>query len=168
MRFNLRARLTAEFLGNAFLVAAVIGSVIMGERLASGNVAIALLTNTIATGAALAALILMFGPIPGAHLNPPLRSLTQWSNVRSGTVRAKVHPFNTASRVLPCRLGWAKALKKVVTAVGIEPTTVCEHPSSNRRRESLRIENKDRIFTTFLRFHTHEYAHILLHAVEPL
>ena len=70
MKFNLRARLVAEFLGAAFLVAAVIGSGIMGERLADGNVAIALLANTIATGAALLALILTFGPISGAHLNP--------------------------------------------------------------------------------------------------
>jgi glycerol uptake facilitator-like aquaporin len=70
MKFHLRARLTAEFMGSAFLVAAVIGSGIMGERLAGGNAAIALLANTIATGAALAALILAFGPISGAHLNP--------------------------------------------------------------------------------------------------
>src|ERR1700722_11369552 len=70
MKFNLRARLTAEFVGSAFLVTAVIGSGIMGERLSGGNVAIALLANTIATGAALVALILTFGPISGAHLNP--------------------------------------------------------------------------------------------------
>lgn len=70
MKFNLHARLTAEFLGTAFLVAAVVGSGIMGERLAAGNVAIALLANTIATGAALLALILTFGPISGAHFNP--------------------------------------------------------------------------------------------------
>ncbi|HEY4904648.1 MAG TPA: MIP/aquaporin family protein [Candidatus Sulfotelmatobacter sp.] len=70
MKFNLRVRLTAEFLGSAFLVAAVIGSGIMGERLAGGNAAIALLANTIATGAALVALILTFGPISGAHFNP--------------------------------------------------------------------------------------------------
>ncbi len=70
MRFGLRSRFTAEFLGTAFLVAAVIGSGIMGERLAGGNVAIALLANTIATGAALLALILIFGPISGAHFNP--------------------------------------------------------------------------------------------------
>jgi glycerol uptake facilitator-like aquaporin len=70
MKFPLGARLTAEFLGSAFLVAAVIGSGIMGERLASGNVAIALLANTLATGAALVALILTFGPISGAHLSP--------------------------------------------------------------------------------------------------
>src|ERR1700735_3026919 len=70
MKFNLRARLTAEFIGTAFLLAAIIGSGIMGERLAGGNVAIALLANTIATGAALVTLILTFGPISGAHFNP--------------------------------------------------------------------------------------------------
>src|SRR6202451_540227 len=70
MKFNLRARIVSEFIGSAFLVAAVVGSGIMGERLAGGNVAIALLANTIATGAALVALILAFGPISGAHLNP--------------------------------------------------------------------------------------------------
>ena len=70
MRFHLRARLVAEFLGTAFLVAAVVGSGIMGERLAGGNVAIALLANTLATGAALLALILSLGPISGAHFNP--------------------------------------------------------------------------------------------------
>jgi glycerol uptake facilitator-like aquaporin len=63
-------RLTSEFLGTAFLVAAVVGSGIMGERLAGGNVAISLLANTIATGAALVVLILTFGPISGAHFNP--------------------------------------------------------------------------------------------------
>lgn len=66
----LTKRATAEFTGTAFLVATVVGSGIMGERLAAGNVAIALLANTIATGAALVALILAFGKISGAHLNP--------------------------------------------------------------------------------------------------
>jgi glycerol uptake facilitator-like aquaporin len=60
----------AEFLATAFLVAAIIGSGIMGERLAGGNVALALLANTMATSAALLALILTFRPISGAHLNP--------------------------------------------------------------------------------------------------
>jgi glycerol uptake facilitator-like aquaporin len=63
-------RLAAEALGTAFLLAAVIGSGIMGERLAGGNVAIALLANTLATGAALVVLISIFGPISGAHFNP--------------------------------------------------------------------------------------------------
>lgn len=70
MRFSLHARMTAECVGTAFLLAAVVGSGIMGERLAGGNVAIALLANTIATGAALVALILTFGPVSGAHFNP--------------------------------------------------------------------------------------------------
>src|SRR5579862_8226988 len=67
---TLPKRAVAEFVGTAFLVATVIGSGIMGERLAGGNVAIALLANTIATGAGLVALILTFGPISGAHFNP--------------------------------------------------------------------------------------------------
>jgi glycerol uptake facilitator-like aquaporin len=70
MKFGLYSRVTAEFVGTAFLLAAVVGSGIMGERLADGNVAIALLANTIATGAALVALILTFGPMSGAHFNP--------------------------------------------------------------------------------------------------
>jgi glycerol uptake facilitator-like aquaporin len=67
---NLPRRLAAEGVGTAVLLAAVVGSGIMGERLAGGNVAIALLANTIATGATLAALILTLGPISGAHFNP--------------------------------------------------------------------------------------------------
>lgn len=70
MNFNLSTRVVAEFLGTAFLLAAVVGSGIMAERLASGNLAIALLANTLATGAALVALILTFGTISGAHFNP--------------------------------------------------------------------------------------------------
>jgi len=62
--------LVAEFVGTALLLAVVIGSGIMGERLAGGNVAIALLGNTLATGAGLIVLIHMFGPISGAHFNP--------------------------------------------------------------------------------------------------
>jgi glycerol uptake facilitator-like aquaporin len=63
-------RVVAEGIGTALLLAAVVGSGIMGERLAGGNVAIALLANTLSTGAALVALILTFGPISGAQLNP--------------------------------------------------------------------------------------------------
>jgi glycerol uptake facilitator-like aquaporin len=70
MTSTLLRRTVSEFLGTGFLVAAVVGSGIMGERLAAGNIAIALLVNTIATGAALVALILTFGPISGAHFNP--------------------------------------------------------------------------------------------------
>jgi len=63
-------RIAAEGLGTAFLLMAVVGSGIMGERLAGGNAAIALLANTMATGAALAVLISIFGPLSGAHFNP--------------------------------------------------------------------------------------------------
>jgi glycerol uptake facilitator-like aquaporin len=70
MTISLARRTVAEFVGTAFLLAAVVGSGIMGDRLAAGNVAIALLANTIATGAALMALILAFGPISGGHFNP--------------------------------------------------------------------------------------------------
>ena len=63
-------KLGAEFLGTAFLLATVIGSGIMGERLAGGNVALALLCNTLPTGAILVVLITMLAPISGAHLNP--------------------------------------------------------------------------------------------------
>ncbi len=67
---TLGRRLTAEALGTAFLLATVIGSGIMGERLAGGNVAIALLANAIATGAVLIVLIQCFGTVSGAHFNP--------------------------------------------------------------------------------------------------
>ena len=70
MTATLSRRVVAEGLGTAFLLAVVIGSGIMGERLSGGNVAIALLANTLATGAGLVALILTFGPISGAHFNP--------------------------------------------------------------------------------------------------
>src|SRR5882672_9749475 len=63
-------RVTAELVGTAFLLAIVIGSGIMGERLAGGNAAIALLGNTLATGAGLVVLLTVFGPISGAHFNP--------------------------------------------------------------------------------------------------
>jgi glycerol uptake facilitator-like aquaporin len=63
-------RATSEFLGTAFLLAAIVGSGIMAQRLAGGHVALALLCNTIATGAILPVLILMFGSVSGAHFNP--------------------------------------------------------------------------------------------------
>ena len=67
---SLARRLVAEGLGTTLLLATVVGSGIMGERLAGGNVAIALLANALATGAGLVAFILMLGPISGAHFNP--------------------------------------------------------------------------------------------------
>ena len=70
MQQTIARRVTAEAVGTCLLLAAVVGSGIMAERLAGGNVAVALLANTMATGAALVALILTFGPISGAHFNP--------------------------------------------------------------------------------------------------
>jgi len=67
---SLPQRAFCEWLGTAFLLAAVVGSGIMAQRLAGGNVALALLCNTLATGAILAVLILVFGPLSGAHFNP--------------------------------------------------------------------------------------------------
>src|SRR5258707_9821958 len=82
---SLAQRIFSEWLGTAFLLAAVIGSGIMAQRLAGGNGALALLCNTLPTGAILVVLILIFGPLSGAHFNPAvsigfaLRSELPWS-----------------------------------------------------------------------------------------
>src|SRR6185503_5086143 len=87
MRQPLAKRVVAELLGTFFLLAAVVGSGIMAERLAGGNVALALLANTAATGAALIALIISFAPLSGAHFNPvvtlsfALRHYLVWRDV---------------------------------------------------------------------------------------
>ena len=83
-------RLVAEGLGTAFLLAVVVGSGIMAERLAGGNVAIALLANALATGAGLAALILAFGPISGAHFNPAVTLSAAW---QKGMPAREVLPY---------------------------------------------------------------------------
>ncbi|HEX5701763.1 MAG TPA: MIP/aquaporin family protein [Pyrinomonadaceae bacterium] len=97
---SLARRAVAEILGTAMLLAAVVGSGIMAERLAGGNVALTLLSNTIATGAALVALILTLGPISGAHLNPAV----------------------TLSFALHSEIGWRDAvvyvLAQIVGAIG--------------------------------------------------
>jgi glycerol uptake facilitator-like aquaporin len=77
--FSLSRRLVAESLGAALLLVAVVGSGIMAERLSGGNAALALLANTIATGAALVVLITIFGPVSGAHFNP---CVTLWFALR--------------------------------------------------------------------------------------
>ena len=80
-------RFLGEFLGSAFLLAAVVGSGIMGDRLSGGNAAITLLANSLATGSALTVLILMFGPLSGAHFNPVVTlssaalGSSRWSDV---------------------------------------------------------------------------------------
>ncbi|PYN84454.1 MAG: aquaporin family protein [Candidatus Rokuibacteriota bacterium] len=90
---SLGRRLVAEAVGTALLLAAVVGSGIMGERLAGGNVAVALLANTLATGAALVALILTFGSISGAHFNP---AVTLADASRGGLAWSEVPTYITA------------------------------------------------------------------------
>ena len=89
MTMSLTRRIAAEFTGTMFLLMAIVGSGIMGERLAAGNIALALLANSIATGAALVALILTFGPISGAHFNPVVTLTDAWrGGIRWKTVLA--------------------------------------------------------------------------------
>jgi len=90
---TLRQRLAAETLGTGFLTMAVVGSGIMGERLANGNVAVALLANSIATGSALVALILTFGSISGAHLNP---AVTLGEALRGAITRSEASLYSLA------------------------------------------------------------------------
>jgi glycerol uptake facilitator-like aquaporin len=91
----------AEAIGTALLLAAVVGSGIMAERLCGGNVGLALLANAIATGGALFALIVMFGPISGAHFNPVV---TLALTMRADSARARVLPF-LAAQVIGAILG---------------------------------------------------------------
>ena len=137
MKFTLGSRLVAEFVGTAFLVAAVVGSGVMGERLAGGNVAIALLANTIATGAALVALILTFGSISGAHFNPVVtlaeaigsgisrRDATAYVVVQiiGGIVGAVVahlmFGLPVVSLSLHARPGWSLALSEFIATFGL-------------------------------------------------
>ena len=87
---NWRKEFVAEFIGTAMLLATVVGSGIMGERLAGGNVAVALLANTLATGAALIALIATFGPTSSAHFNP-LVTFTEVALKRASWGKASVY-----------------------------------------------------------------------------
>ncbi|MBL8608696.1 MAG: aquaporin family protein [Myxococcales bacterium] len=102
---DLRKKAAAEALGTALLLATVVGSGIMGERLAGGNVAIALLANTVATGAGLVALILTFGPVSGAHFNPAVTLADAWQ----GGVRWRDVPVYVAAQVLGAFAGVAVA-----------------------------------------------------------
>jgi glycerol uptake facilitator-like aquaporin len=102
---SLGRRVVAEGTGTALLLAAVVGSGIMGERLAGGNIAVALLANTLATGAALVALILTFGPISGAHFNP---AVTLADASRGGLPWREVSPY-LAAQVLGAFAGVAAA-----------------------------------------------------------
>jgi glycerol uptake facilitator-like aquaporin len=99
MTSSLSRRLTSEGLGTALLLAAIVGSGIMAERVSGGNVGLALLANTIATGAALVVLILTFGPISGAHFNPVVtivdasRGGLRWSDVPAYVIAQLVGAF---------------------------------------------------------------------------
>jgi glycerol uptake facilitator-like aquaporin len=105
MQRTIARRMTAEGAGTCLLLAAVVGSGIMGERLAGGNVAIALLANTLATGAALVALILTFGPISGAHFNPAVTLADAW---QGGLAWDEV-PLYLAAQVIGAFAGVAAA-----------------------------------------------------------
>jgi glycerol uptake facilitator-like aquaporin len=98
-------RVTAELIGTAMLLTAVVGSGVMGERLAGGNVAITLLANTLATGAALVALILTFGPISGAHFNPAVTL----ADASQGGLPWREVPAYIVAQVLGAFLGVAVA-----------------------------------------------------------
>jgi glycerol uptake facilitator-like aquaporin len=102
---ELRRKVVAEALGTALLLATVVGSGIMGEQLSGGNVGLALLANTLATGAALVALILSFGPISGAHFNPVVTlSLASQGELPWGQV-----PSYIAAQVIGAFAGVASA-----------------------------------------------------------
>src|SRR5438034_7121247 len=105
MQPSIGRRAAAEFTGTCLLVAAVIGSGIMGERLSGGNVAIALLANSIATGAALVALILTFGSISGAHFNPAVTL----ADASQGGLRWRDVPAYVGAQVIGAFAGVAAA-----------------------------------------------------------
>src|SRR5687768_6257463 len=94
-------RIVAEGVGTLLLLAAIVGSGIMAERLAGGNVAIALLANAIATGAALAALILTFGSVSGAHFNPAVTI----ADASQGGIRWSLVPGYVLAQVIGAWLG---------------------------------------------------------------
>jgi glycerol uptake facilitator-like aquaporin len=134
---SLKRRSTAEFIGTALLVATVVGSGVMGEQLAGGNIALALLANTLATGAILVALILTFGGISGAHFNPAvtladaLERGIEWREVPAyiaaqtaggltGTAIAhlmfKLPMFSVSQHA---RAGWAQVFSEFIATFGL-------------------------------------------------
>src|SRR3974390_144667 len=134
---TLHTRIASEFLGTMFLVAAVVGSGIMGDRLAGGNAAVALLANPLATGAALVALILTFGSISGAHFNPvvtladAIAGRISWADASgyaavqivggiAGAVAAHLmFGLPVVSLSLHARAGWQLALSEFVATFGL-------------------------------------------------
>lgn len=101
MNQTLARRVVAEAIGTSFLLAAVVGSGIMAERLAGADTAVALLANTVATGAALLALILTFGPISGAHFNP----IVSLSSLIDKELDWKVFAFYSCTQVAGAVVG---------------------------------------------------------------
>jgi glycerol uptake facilitator-like aquaporin len=101
MRADIPRRLAAEAIGTAMLLAAVVGSGIMADRLSGGNGAIALLANTVATAAALVALILTFGPISGAHFNPAVSV----ADASQGGLEWQAVPAYIAAQILGAVVG---------------------------------------------------------------
>jgi len=102
---NIAKRLTAEAIGTTLLLATVVGSGIMGERLAGGNTAIALLANTLATGAGLVVFILAFGPISGAHFNPVVTFAEAWH----GRITRRDALFYVLAQIIGAFIGVATA-----------------------------------------------------------
>ena len=137
---SLPRRLAAEALGSGLLLAVVVGSGIMGERLAGGNVAIALLGNTLATGAALVVLITVFGPLSGAHFNPAVTLVAALRRDLSWRAALAYPPAQLAGAVLgvwcahamfgeaiwqvstKARLGPAQAFAEFVATFGLVAT----------------------------------------------
>jgi glycerol uptake facilitator-like aquaporin len=151
MTFNLRTRLVAEFGGTAFLVATVVGSGVMAEKLAAGNGAVALLCNTIATGAVLVALISALGGVSGAHFNPvvtlgeaiggtlPWREGLGYASVQivggiGGTLLAHLmFGLSVFSFSRHTRAGWSLALSEFVATFGL----LCVIRGCSRFRSSM-------------------------------
>lgn len=137
---SLTRRLAAEFMGSALLLAAVIGSGVMGETLAGGNTAIALLANTFATGAILVVLITMLEPVSGAHLNPAVTAVfaarrelpvpeaaaymvAQSAGAIVGVLVAHaMFDLSIVQLSQKVRTGWAQAFSEWVAAFGLVAT----------------------------------------------
>ncbi len=158
---TLGRRLAAETLGTALLLAVVVGSGIMGENLAQGNNAIALLANTLATGAGLVVLILAFGPLSGAHFNPavslveciggslPWRELpayvaAQIAGAFSGVAAAHVmfeKPLFFASRHV--REGGAQMWSEFVATGKLPKVEAIFHPTSRQALQGVGITKNE-------------------------
>ena len=126
-QFDLPRRLVAEALGTALLLAIVIGSGIMGERLAGGNVAVALLGNTLATGAGLVVLITMFGPLSGAHFNPAVTlvfAARRELDARTAAAYIAVQVIGAVAGLWAAHLMFAEPLLQVSTKLRDGPAQV--------------------------------------------